>query len=55
MPPKIRITKEDIVNTAIQLIKANGENALNARAIASALKCSTQPIFSNFTTIEDLQ
>ena len=55
MPPKPRITREDIVNTAIALIRASGAEALNARAIAACLCCSTQPIFSNFDTMEELQ
>lgn len=53
MPPKVKITKEDIVNTAIDLIQ-NGEE-LNARGIALKLNCSTQPIFSNFNTMDDLK
>lgn len=55
MPPKVKITKSDIINAALELVRANGEQAINARAIASALNCSTQPIFSNFATMEDLQ
>ena len=55
MPPKVKITKSDIVNTALELVRANGKHAINARAIASALNCSTQPIFSNFATMEELQ
>ena len=55
MPPKVKITKSDIINTALELVRTNGEQAINARAIASALNCSTQPIFSNFTTMEQLQ
>ena len=55
MPPKVRITKEEIVKTGIELIRANGAEAVNARSIASALNCSTQPIFSNFATMEELQ
>lgn len=55
MPPKVKITKEDIVQTALTLIRENGEAALNARAIAAALNCSTQPVFSNFATMEELQ
>ena len=55
MPPKVRITKEDIVKTAIALIRARGTDAINARAIAASLCCSTQPIFSNFATMEELQ
>ena len=54
MPPKIRITKEDIIRTSFNLVRANGASAINARAIASALECSTQPIFSNFKSMEEL-
>ena len=55
MPPKVKVTKEDIVQTAVELIRQNGPAALNARSIASALNCSTQPVFSNFATMEELQ
>ena len=55
MPPKVKITKEDIVNTAVELVRENGEQAINARAIAAALHCSTQPVFSNFATMDKLQ
>ena len=54
MPPKVKVTKNEIIQTAIDLIRQNGENAVNARSIASALNCSTQPIFSNFATMEEL-
>ena len=39
MPPKVKITREDIIKTAIELVRANGEEAINARAIAAALNC----------------
>ena len=55
MPPKIKVTKEDIVCAAVELVKAEGASALNARAVAVALQCSTQPIFSNFATMEELR
>ena len=55
MPPKVRITKEEIINTAVELVRANGEGAMNARTLASALQCSTQPIFSNFAAMEKLR
>lgn len=55
MPPKVKITKEDIVKTGIELVREHGAYAINARAIAAALKCSTQPVFSNFGTMEELQ
>lgn len=55
MPPKVKITKEDIIKTAVELVRANGEQAINARSIAAAMNCSTQPIFSNFITMENLK
>ena len=55
MPPKVRITKENVVNTAMKLVKERGESALNARTIAAELDCSTQPIFSSFTSMEALK
>ena len=51
MPPKVKITKEDIIQKALEIVRTNGEQALNARSIASALNCSTQPVFFNFATI----
>ena len=55
MPPKVKVTKEVIIKTALELVRINGNDALNARSIAAALGCSTQPIFSNFVTMEELQ
>ena len=55
MPPKLKVTKVDIINTALQLVREHGEGAINARSIAGALGCSTQPIFSNFSSMEELE
>lgn len=55
MPPKVRITKQEIVNTAVQLVRENGEVGINARIIASRLGCSTQPIFWNFSSMDELR
>lgn len=54
MPRKTVIHKEDIINSAVEIVRANGYENLNARAIARHLECSTQPIFSNFRNMEDL-
>lgn len=55
MPPKIKITKEAIINAALNLVRVVGEDAINARSIACALNCSTQPIFSNFSSMAELR
>ena len=54
MPRKTVIHKQDIINAAVEIVRANGYENLNARAIAEKLGCSTQPIFSNFRNMEDL-
>ena len=54
MPRKPVIRKEDIVNAAFEIVRLNGHEALNARALAERLGCSTQPIFSNFSSMEEL-
>ena len=55
MAPKIKITKEDIINAALDIVRESGAHALNARMIAEVLECSTQPIFSNFVTMDELR
>ena len=55
MPPKVKITKDNVIKTALHLLRTQGETAINARTIANALNCSTQPIFSNFPTMEELK
>ena len=54
MPPKVKVSKEDIINTAVDIVRNSGADAINARALASLLDCSTQPIFSNFASMDEL-
>lgn len=55
MPPKAKVTKEDIINATVDIVRKSGAQAINARTIASVLNCSTQPVFSNFATMEKLR
>ena len=54
MAPKVRITKDDIINSALELVRESGAESINARSIAAYLSCSTQPIFSNFSSMDEL-
>lgn len=54
MPPTVRFTRDAVLNAACQLMRREGMDALNARAIAKELGGSTQPIFRLFTNMEDL-
>lgn len=54
MPPTVRFTRDADLHAACQLMRREGMEALNARAIAKELGGSTQPIFRLFTNMEDL-
>ena len=55
MPPKQRITREMILDKSFAMFMNEGMEAVNARSIAKALNCSTQPIFSYFAGMEELK
>ena len=54
MAPKIKTTKEDLIEAAIRLVRKGGAAAIGARSLAAEAGCSTQPIFSNFSSMEEL-
>lgn len=55
MPPRVKITRDNIIESAVGIIRKKGMEALGARNIAADLGCSTQPVFSNFRTMEELK
>ena len=55
MPPKARITKNMVVDAAVEIIRESGLDGLNARVVAQKLGCSTQPVLYCFATMEDLK
>ena len=55
MPPKVKITKDRILQEALALVRQSGADSLNARVLAKRLDCSTQPIFSNFPSMDALR
>ena len=55
MPPKVKITRDDIIRAAVEIVRKESAQALNARSVAAILACSTQPVFSNFATMEELR
>lgn len=55
MPPKVKVAKQDIVKAAVSIVRQQGAQAINARNVAAALGCSTQPVFSNFASMEELK
>ena len=55
MAPRKRIIKEDILAGAVRVIQHAGPSALSVRNIAGELGCSTQPLYSEFRNVEQLQ
>lgn len=55
MPPRQKITKQMILSAGYELVRENGIEHANSRNIAKILSCSTQPIFSCFSTMEKLK
>lgn len=55
MPPVRKISKEDIIQAALEILKSEELDSLNARKLASDLNSSVQPIFYNFKNMEELK
>lgn len=55
MPPKPKFTKDEIVETALQVVSKEGVEALTARELGNALGSSARPIFTVFKNMEELQ
>ena len=55
MPPRTRVTDEMIVEAAVEVVRREGYENVNARTVARQLGCSTQPVMYRFSTIESLK
>lgn len=55
MPPAKKIDKNDIIKVTYKIADKEGLENINARRIAKELGCSVQPIFHNFTSMEELK
>ena len=54
MARTLKITKEMITDAAVEVIRTDGSEKLNARSVARVLGCSTQPVLYQFQTMDDL-
>lgn len=55
MPPKVKITKEMIIDAAFNIVRTEGESKITVRRISEQLKCSTQPILYHFASIDEIK
>lgn len=55
MPPKAKVTKEMIIDSAFNIVQKEGVDKVTARRISEELNCSTQPVLYYFSTVEDIK
>ncbi len=55
MARRTTFTADDILDAAMAVMEAHGRDALTARRVALHLGASTAPVYSNFTSMEELQ
>ncbi len=55
MPPKVKITKEMILDAAFDIARTEGADKITARSISEKLNCSTQPVLYHFASIEEIK
>lgn len=55
MPPKQKITKEILLEHAFGIAEKKGIDAVTSRSVAKSAGCSIQPVFSHFSTMEELR
>ena len=55
MPQKAKFTKKEIITVALNIVRKKGFDALTARSIGVELGSSTRPIFTVFTSMEEVQ
>ena len=55
MPPKQRFNKAMVLEAALKITREAGFEAVNARSLAAALNCSTAPIYSYCSNMDELK
>ena len=55
MPPKPKYTKEEITDSAFELVRTDGPDALTAREVGKRLGVSSSPIFTFFKDMDELK
>lgn len=54
MPPKAKFSREEIIAAAFDIIRRDGMDALSARSLAASLGSSARPIFTVFTSMDEV-
>ena len=54
VPPRARYSRTGILDAAVALTRADGIRTVTARGLATALGCSTGPVFTHFASMDAL-
>ena len=54
MARKTTFSREDVEQAAMTILEAEGAGAVTARRVADAMGASTAPVYSNYTSMEEL-
>lgn len=55
MPAAKKVSREEMIDAAVDLLRESGAGSINARNVAKKLGCSTQPIYLSFQNMDDLK
>lgn len=55
MPPTAKVTREMVLEAALDITRREGFGAVNARSLAARLGCSTRPIFTCYESMEAMK
>lgn len=55
MPPRVKFSREEIVQAALDVAREKGADAMTTRDIAAKLGVSTQPIFTYFRSMREVR
>ena len=52
MPAVRKVSKDQIIDAALEVLRDDGFSAINARSVDKKLGCSTQPIYFSFKNMD---
>lgn len=55
MPPRAKFSREEIVEAALEIVRAEGFDALTSRTLGAKLGSSARPVFTVFQNMEEVQ
>lgn len=55
MPAVKKVSRGEIIDAAVEVLRDGGFSTVNARSVAKKLGCSTQPIYFSFQNMDELK